>query len=183
MTTTTATFFGGVVRASPDDATLARGIGRALGVAGYRLRHGGYNGLMEDAAGGAAGAGAEIVAVTLAGVEWGDFNDSVTHAVHLPTLGSRLDYFLGDTDLVVAMGGGVGTLHELTAAVWYAGNVRKVPVLVAGVTAVRLVDFLRQDGWLFESPTRPLDFLRTVVDLTTFQCELAHLSSAALPAS
>lgn len=183
MTTLNATFFGGVVRSSAGDDDLAYGIGLALGEAGYRLRHGGYNGLMEDAAGGAASAGADIVAVTLAGVEWGDLNDHVTDEIHLPTMGARLDEFLGDTDLVVAMGGGVGTLHELTAAIWYAGNVREIPVFLAGTTALRLADFLRRDGWLFESPTRPLGFLRTLLDVSAFRRELTDLSSTALPVS
>lgn len=174
----TAVFFGGVVRSAPADAALARGIGRALGESGFRLRHGGYNGLMEDAADGAASAGAEVVAVTLAGVDWGPFNESVSSAFHLPTLGSRLDHFLEGADLVVAMGGGVGTLHELTAAIWYAGNVREVPVILAGRTALRLATFLREDSWLFETPTRPLGFLRDATDIGEFTRTLAELSFA-----
>ena len=179
----TATFFGGVVRSAPADGALARGVGLALGQAGFRLRHGGYNGLMEDAAGGAASAGADVIAITLAGVDWGPFNESVTEALHLPTLGSRLDRFLDGTDLVVAMGGGVGTLHELTAAIWYAGNVREVPILLAGRTALRLAAFLRGDRWLFETPTRPLGFLHTAVDLEEFTRTLAVLSFDSLPTS
>jgi predicted Rossmann-fold nucleotide-binding protein len=179
----TAIFFGGVVRSAPADAVLARGIGRALGRSGFRLRHGGYNGLMEDAAGGAASVGADVVAVTLAGADWGPFNDSVTEAVHLPTLGARLDYFLSGADLVVAMGGGVGTLHELTAAIWYAGNVREVPVVLAGRTTLRLADFLQSDSWLLETPTRPLGFLRTALDIDEFTRTLAELSFGPLPAS
>lgn len=177
MSTATATFFGGVVRSSPADARLAHDIGHVLGQAGFSLRHGGYNGLMEDAARGAAAAGAEVFAVTLAGVEWGGFNDSVTTSVHLDTMGQRLHHFLDDTDLVVAMGGGVGTLHELTAALWYAGNVREVPVWLAGAAALRLVRFLREDRWLFESPTRPLGFLREISDLVMFRSELDRLLS------
>lgn len=177
MSIATATFFGGVVRSSPIDAWLAHQIGYALGQVGFSLRHGGYNGLMEDAARGAAAAGAEVIAVTLAGVEWGAFNDSVTATVHLETMGQRLHHFLDDTDLVVAMGGGVGTLHELSAALWYAGNIREVPVWIAGPTALRLLKFLREDRWLFESPTRPLGFLREVSDFLAFQGELDQLHS------
>ncbi|MGH3623820.1 MAG: hypothetical protein ACRDQ5_18855, partial [Sciscionella sp.] len=60
----TATFFGGVVPVSEQEERLAYGIGVALGVAGLVLRHGGYNGLMEEAARGAATAGGHVVAVT-----------------------------------------------------------------------------------------------------------------------
>jgi uncharacterized protein (TIGR00725 family) len=171
----TATFFGGVVPASEQEKRLAYGIGVALGEAGLVLRHGGYNGLMEEAARGAATTGSQVVAVTLTNVDWGEFNPHITDAVRLPTMGERLHRFLDDTDLVVAMGGGVGTLHELTAALWYSGNIRPIPVWLAGDTALRLLTFLKAERWLFESPTRPLGFLREIPDLATFERELAAL--------
>nr|BEK70298.1 hypothetical protein KPHV_75250 [Kitasatospora purpeofusca] len=70
----TAVFFGGVVPASAQEETLAEEIGRAMAQAGYQLMHGGYNGLMEAAARGAAGQGATVTAVTLIGKhdEWGE---------------------------------------------------------------------------------------------------------------
>lgn len=170
----TATFFGGVVPASAQEEQLAYGIGVALGQVGGVLQHGGYNGLMEQAARGAA-EGGQVVAVTLTDVDWGEFNPYVTDAVRLPTMGERLHRFLDDTDLVVAMGGGVGTLHELTAALWYAGNIRAVPVWLTGSTARRLLAFLKAERWVFDSPTRPLGFLREIPDLTTFERELSTL--------
>jgi uncharacterized protein (TIGR00725 family) len=170
-----ACFFGGVVPASEQEEQLAYGIGKALGRAGVTLRHGGYNGLMEQAARGAAAEGSQVVAVTLTGVDWGEFNPYVTESARLPTMGERLHQFLDDTDLVVAMGGGVGSLHELTAALWYAGNIRSVPVWLAGGTALRLLSFLKAERWVFESPTRPLGFLREIADLTTFHQELSAL--------
>lgn len=171
----TATFFGGVVPASDREEELSFGIGLALGRAGFVLQHGGYNGLMEQAARGAAAAGGEVVAVTLTDVDWGEFNPYVTEAIRLPIMGDRLHRFLDNTDLVVAMGGGVGTLHELTAALWYAGNIRTVPVWLAGETALRLSAFLKAERWLFESSTRPLGFLREIPDLATFEQELLVL--------
>lgn len=171
----TATFFGGVVPASACEEELSFGIGLALGGAGLVLQHGGYNGLMEQAARGAATVGGQVVAVTLNDVDWGEFNPYVTDTIRLPTMGDRLHRFLDNTDLVVAMGGGVGTLHELTAALWYAGNIRAVPVWLAGETALRLSSFLKTERWLFESPTRPLGFLREIPDLATFERELSAL--------
>ncbi|MFD7707530.1 LOG family protein [Streptomyces sp. NPDC059786] len=170
-----ASFFGGVVPASQDEEQLAFGVGVALGRAGFVLRHGGYNGLMEQAARGSASVDGEVVAVTLSDVDWGEFNPHVTRAVRHPRLGDRLHHFLDDADLVVAMGGGVGTLHELTAAIWYAGNIRPVPVWLTGDTALRLAAFLKSERWLFESPTRPLGFLREIPDLATCEAELAAL--------
>ncbi len=170
-----ATFFGGVVPASGQEEQLAYGIGVALGQAGGVLQHGGYNGLMEQAARGVAVEGGQVVAVTLANIDWGEFNPYVTDAVRLSTMGERLHWFLDAANLVVAMGGGVGTLHELTAALWYASNIRPVPVWLTGRTAQRLAAFLKTERWVFESPTRPLGFLREIPDLTTFERELSLL--------
>ncbi|MEV6325985.1 LOG family protein [Nocardia sp. NPDC051787] len=170
-----ATFFGGVVPASEEEQVLGHDIGRTLAQAGYVLQHGGYNGLMEAAARGAANVGGEMVAVTLANVDWGDFNPYVSLVVRLPRMGDRIHQFLDETDVVVAMGGGVGTLHELAAAIWYAGNIRPVPVFLAGSTALRLSAFLRSERWLFESPTRPLGFLEEIPDFAAFRRALARL--------
>lgn len=164
-------FFGGCVPASPEEAELAYSIGHVLGSARRTLLHGGYNGLMEQAARGCRDAGGRVVAVTLANVDWGEFNPYVDEVKLLPDAGARLGRFL-NCDLVVAMGGGVGTLHELTAALWHATNLRSVPVWLAGPTALRLLDFLIDQRWLFESPTRSLAFLRRIDDLDTFQAEL-----------
>lgn len=168
----TASFFGGVVPASDGEQRLAFEIGKRLGEAGMALLHGGYNGLMEQAARGAASTGGEVVAVTLTAVAWGEFNPYVTDVVLLDRMGERMHRFLDRTHLVVAMGGGVGTLHELTSALWYAGNIRPVPVMLAGPTALRLSAFLKSDRWLYESPTRPLSFLREIPDIAAFEREL-----------
>ncbi|GAA0355711.1 LOG family protein [Streptomyces blastmyceticus] len=177
----TAVFFGGVVPASEDEERMAEEIGMALAGAGFTLLHGGYNGLMEAAARGAAAENGQAIAVTLKDKhpEWGDFNPHITGEVHLPDLGARLNHYLARADLVVAMGGGIGTLHELTAAVYYAGNIRPVPVWLAGPTALRLLAFLKRESWLFESPTRPLGFLTPIASAALFAAELAHLSPSA----
>ncbi|MFJ3646921.1 SLOG cluster 4 domain-containing protein [Streptomyces murinus] len=152
-------------------------MGRTLAQAGYELLHGGYNGLMEAAARGAASRGAQVTAVTLADKhdEWGAFNPYATASVHLPDLGARLNHYLDHADLVVAMGGGIGTLHELTAAAYYATTIRPVPILLTGPTALRLLAFLREEKWLYETPTRPLGFLRTAETTDAFRNHLAAL--------
>lgn len=174
-----ATFFGGCVAKSRDDEELAYRAGRLLGSNGFRLQQGGYNGLMEDAARGAASAGACVVAVTMRHKEeeWGPFNPYITEAIYADEMGQRLRYLIDRSDLIVAMAGGIGSLHELTAALWYAGNVRRLPVLLLGRTAGRLLDFLLEDRWLYKSPTRPLDFLscvQTVSELDTVLDSLAR---------
>lgn len=170
-----AAFFAGVIPPIGEEP-LAEAAGAALARAGYTLRHGGYNGLMEAAARGAARHGGSVTAVTLADrPDWGAFNPHVTNAVYAPTMGARLHAYLDDADLVIAMGGGVGSLHEITAALYYATAIRPVPVRLLGPTAGRLGDFLRADGWLKQTPTRPLDFLLALPDAAALETELAHL--------
>ncbi|MFJ8431980.1 LOG family protein [Kitasatospora sp. NPDC094019] len=176
----TAVFFGGVVPASAAEETLAEEIGRSLAKAGYQLLHGGYNGLMEAAARGAASQGATVTAVTLIGKhdEWGAFNRHATLSVHLPDLGARLNHYLEHADVIVAMAGGVGTLHELTAALYYATTVRPVPFCVTGPAALRLLAFLQEEKWLFETPTRSLGFLRTAETAEDFRTHLTTLDTS-----
>jgi hypothetical protein len=93
-------------------------------------------------------------------------------------MGERLHAYLDHADLVVAMGGGVGTLHELTAALYYATAIRTLPVRLLGPTAAQLGDFLREQRWLVETPTRPLGFLRTVPDVPALAADLEELAVA-----
>ncbi|MFE7752137.1 LOG family protein [Streptomyces sp. NPDC057428] len=172
----TAVLFAGVV-ARPGETELARTAGDALGGAGYRIRHGGYNGLMEATAQGAARHGVPITAVTLADRDWGPFNPYVTDVVHAETMGERLHAYLDDADLVYVMGGGVGTLHEATAALYYATTIRSVPIRLLGPAACRLGGFLREQEWLVEGPTRPLAFLADLPDAAALVKDLADQSS------
>lgn len=155
-----AVFFGGVATKSSLERELAYQCGRAIGMLGYKLFHGGYNGLMEDAARGASEQGVEIVAITLVHKEeWGSFNSYVKRTLYAKDLGQRLNTFFANADIVIAMGGGVGTLHEIAAAIWYAGNIRRIPVILLGTRANQLLHTLKAQGWIYESPTRPVDFL------------------------
>ncbi|MGW1674555.1 SLOG cluster 4 domain-containing protein [Streptomyces sp. NPDC002324] len=170
-----AALFAGVVPPAGEEE-MAEAAGSALALAGYALHHGGYNGLMEAAARGAARHGVPVTAITLAGrPDWGAFNEHVTATVYAPTMGDRLHAYLDGADLVVAMGGGVGTLHELTAALYYATTIRPLPVRLLGPTACRLSAFLRSERWLTETPTRPLGFLRELPDIKALHADLRAL--------
>jgi uncharacterized protein (TIGR00725 family) len=159
-TSRVGTFLGGVAAELPSERELAFRCGRAIGKKGLTLYHGGYNGLMEDVARGASMEGVDVVAITLAHKkEWGPLNPYVTRSVFVTNMGERLNTLFSTADVVIAMGGGVGTLHEIASAIWYAGNIRRIPVVLLGSRAVRLVSALRQERWIYESPTRPSDFL------------------------
>jgi len=169
-----ATFFGGCDCLDPNERSLAHAAGRWLGDHGFLVRQGGYDGLMEDMARGATEKGGSVTAVTLVEQEWGDVNEYVDEVVRLPDFGSRLSYFLSDTQVVIGMGGGIGALHELACAIWFASNVRSVPVVVLGGKGKRLLDFLLSDRWVYESPTRPLDFLRVAESIDQLEAGLAE---------
>lgn len=74
--------------------------------------------------------------------------------------------------------GGVGTLHELCAALYYAGNIRPVPVWITGPTALRLLTFLKREKWLSETPTQPLGFLHGLASTAEFTDRLHTFTSA-----
>lgn len=175
----TAALFCGVIP-RPTELALAEAVGDVLGAAGYTLRNGGYNGLMEAASRGASRHDVPITAVTLAGREdWGDFNPHTTDAVFAPTMGARLHAYLDDADIAIVMGGGIGTLHEATAAMYYATTVRTLPVRMVGPTACNLNAFLRAEKWLVETPTRPLGFLRELLDPADLADDLTRLAADA----
>ena len=138
---------------------------------------------MEQAAKGAAEFGARVVAVTLRGKEeWGAFDPDVTETIYARDMGARLAQPIGRAQAIVAAGGGVGTLHELTAALWYAGNIRPVLVALLGPTADRLARFLRREKWLYESPTRPLGFLHRALTDSALSELLTDIRSLLQPA-
>lgn len=174
-----AVFFGGVIADSPGEERMAEEIGALVASAGFTLLHGGYNGLMEAAARGAAAPGGRVVAVTLGQdkhPEWGEFNPHVTDVVHRPDLGSRLNHYLDEAEVVVAMGGGVGVLHELAAALYMGTALRPIPVFVAGQKALRLLAFLKREKWLVETPTRSLMFIHPVASTSALAAGLARLA-------
>lgn len=176
--TRTAALFAGVTPRAADDKAMAEAVGEVLGLARYTVRHGGYNGLMEAAARGAARHGVPVIAVTLANrPDWGEFNPYVTEPpVLAPSMGNRLHEYLNDADVVIALGGGVGTLHEVTAAMYYATAIRPIPVMLVGPAACRLNAFLRAEGWLTQTSTRSLDFLRALPDADALASDLAGAS-------
>ncbi|MFE9387582.1 LOG family protein [Streptomyces sp. NPDC007025] len=173
MSPAVALFAG--VAPQPGELELAEEAGAVLARAGYRILHGGYNGVMEAAARGAAAHGARVTALTLADRgDWGPFNRHVTDTRYASTMGERLHAYLDDAELIVALGGGVGTLHEITAALYYATSIRTLPVRLLGQRACGLARVLRADRWLVETPTRPLGFLRELPDAAALERDLAH---------
>jgi len=108
----------GSARLGPDDERweFARRVGAALAGRGWSVMTGGYGGLMEAAASGAASHGGHVLGLPMR--SWCDLSPS-PHASELLWCDSypeRFGHLLG-CDAVVALDGGIGTIAELTV-VW-----------------------------------------------------------------
>jgi hypothetical protein len=151
-------FFAGVVSMNAAEETFAYQIGRAIGLRGWTMMHGGYNGLMEAGARGCHEHGGRVIALGLADVQWGDFNSFVDETVVAPTTGERLERFVR-SDGIIAYAGGIGTLFEISGAAHTFLFRPPRKMLFAGERALRLLDFITADGWIFKRPTRDFSFI------------------------
>jgi hypothetical protein len=141
----------GSARLGPDDKRweLARRVGGAVAGQGWSVMTGGYGGLMEAVASGAASGGGHVVGLPMR--PWTGLRPS-PHALELLWCDSypeRLGHLLG-CDAVVALDGGIGTLAELTVA-WSARQTEPRapalvvlgqgwPALLAAITGQMIVD-------------------------------------------
>lgn len=160
------------------DTTLAAAyeVGRGIGEAGAALVSGGTSGVMEAASRGARDVGGLTIGV-LPGMDRGEANAFVD--VALPTgLGTarNLIYPRG-CDAVVMVGGGAGTLNELTIA-YQAGT----PVVIVGGSggwADRIRSVLLEGRYLDERRTVEIEFAATGADAARRAFELAEAAAGA----
>jgi len=106
-------------RISPGDLMYeqARELGRWLAVAGMTVANGGYGGVMEATARGAAEAGGKVIGVTCAAFGRSGPNGYVTQEIVTESLYERVKKLVELGDGFVVMPGGTGTLLEM-AVVW-----------------------------------------------------------------
>lgn len=134
-----------------DDPGFADGVrlGRLLAAHGFDLVTGGYGGMMEAVASGAAGRGVEIYGITAPTVfpERPGANPYVTREEPAPTLTERIHRILELADAALALPGGLGTLTELMMA-WNLAMVaelsgaRPKPLVTVGDGWAALVRFV-----------------------------------------
>jgi uncharacterized protein (TIGR00730 family) len=118
---------------SPEYAT-ARGIGQALGRAGFAVITGGGPGVMEAANRGARDAGALSIGLTIELPHEQRANDYVDRAVHFRYFFARKVMFVRYAAAFVALPGGFGTLDELFEALTLiqTGKISNFPVVLVG---------------------------------------------------
>ena len=160
------TVFGGarVAAGSPLYAQCVA-LGRLLAEAGYDVATGGYTGTMEAVLRGAAEAGAHTIGYTCATFAR-DFqpNGWVQEERPTPNLASRIQRMVDESDSLVVVHGGLGTLAEL-ALVWnmfLAGEAQPRPLVVLGPEWRRVLDRLYQETQLGSSAMRLLSLVDDV---------------------
>jgi uncharacterized protein (TIGR00730 family) len=108
-------------------------MGALLGRAGFDVMTGGYKGVMEAASRGAHLSGAHVVGVTMARFE-DRVNRYVKDEIRTANFYERFRWLVDRADGYIAMGGGIGTLAEVTFT-WQElqlGMVPKRPLVLVG---------------------------------------------------
>ena len=100
---------------------LAYSVGKLLAQAGFGIANGGYAGVMEASAAGAAKAGGLVTGVTCRAFKSAMANEYITKEIVTETLDQRIDTLIKAGDAFVVLPGGTGTLLEL-AKVWELKN-------------------------------------------------------------
>ncbi|MCB9008839.1 MAG: LOG family protein [Ardenticatenaceae bacterium] len=128
----------------------ARLVGKLLAEAGLAVATGGYSGTMTAVSQGAAEAGGHVIGVTCDQIE--QFrplgpNRWVKEEIRYPTLRERLLHLVMQSQGIIVLPGGIGTLSEMTLA-WSFLQVGEVPAQ----PLVLLGDLWRQTVQTFYSP-------------------------------
>jgi uncharacterized protein (TIGR00725 family) len=105
----------GASEATPELSAIADEVGRRLAEAGAVVVCGGLGGVMEAAARGCASAGGTSVGV-LPGQDRADANPHLSVALATGMGETRNALVVGAADVVIAIGGGFGTLSEMALA-------------------------------------------------------------------
>jgi uncharacterized protein (TIGR00725 family) len=105
----------GASEATPELSAIAEEVGRRLAEAGAVVVCGGLGGVMEAAARGCASAGGTSVGI-LPGQDRADANPHLAVALATGMGETRNALVVGAADVVIAVGGGFGTLSEMALA-------------------------------------------------------------------
>ena len=159
---------------APETLAAAYDVGRGIAEAGAVLVSGGTNGVMEAASRGAREAGGLTIGI-LPGTDRADANAFVD--IPLPTgLGTaRNMIYTRACDAVVMVGGGAGTLNELTVA--YQAGTPIVIVEGSGGWADRIRTVLVEGRFLDERGTVTIRFAADGAAAAAVAVELARLGA------
>jgi uncharacterized protein (TIGR00730 family) len=156
----------GSARIENDDPIYAdsEAVGRALGLAGYTVMTGGYDGVMDAASKGANQAGAHVIGVTVRDLEAyreTTVNQWVKEEVKYDTLRQRLHHLIDNADAYVVMPGGIGTLQEIIE-VWQLmriGHLERKPILCYGDFWHKLLNDMMVSPFVGKTDNELLEFV------------------------
>ena len=131
----------GAKEASPEEREMAEDLGRKLGEVGYALLTGGRSGVMEAASRGASKAGGIVMGLLPDG-EWETANPYVTIPLASGIGPTRNSIIARAARVLVAVGGGFGTITEMAYGLHYDRPVFALPSApeVQGVPRFQDVD-------------------------------------------
>lgn len=149
------------VKLAPELLTAAHEVGRLIAEAGAVLVNGGTGGVMAASAAGAQSAGGFTVGF-LPQADYGHANDHLD--VAFPTgMGTMRNILTARCcDAVIMLGGGVGTLNELTIA--YDVGTPVVVLRGTGGWSDRIRASLIDERWLDERRSAELEFVDSAAD-------------------
>jgi len=108
------TFFGGAINdrttTQYSDSIL---IGKFLVENGYKIKNGGYGGLMEAISKGANEAGGEVTGYTCLSIGCAKGNQYLTETIPSVDIYQRLRLLISDSEIFIVQRGGIGTLSEV----------------------------------------------------------------------
>lgn len=146
------------------DYQEARRLGRMLGERGHTILSGGYGGLMEAVSRGAHEAGGTVVGVTLS--SWAGRltpNRFLSEERAAETMFNRIEGLL-ESDALVALKGGAGTLGEVALA-WNMSQMELIarkPVILVGPTWAGMMNAFRSHLVVDEDDVALLRLVDTV---------------------
>lgn len=108
------TFFGGAINDRTtnqyNDSIL---IGKFLAENDYKIKNGGYGGLMEAVSKGGNEAGGDVTGYTCLSIGCAKGNQYLTETVPCVDIYQRLRLLISDSEIFIAQRGGIGTLAEV----------------------------------------------------------------------
>lgn len=156
-----AVFGGADVGHSDARYQAACELGAALALAGHAVVTGGYFGLMEAVSEGARAEGGQVLGITVSSFDPKLPNDHLTSRIHAHDLHDRLRQMTHQSDAIVVLPGGLGTLVE-TATIWLLKQVEQLassyPIIVMDSALWNIVERAANDLLISPSDTRHLSF-------------------------
>jgi uncharacterized protein (TIGR00730 family) len=164
------------------DALYAQGLemGDLLGRSGFDVMTGGYKGVMEAVSRGARAAGAHVVGITMA-IFKDRVNRFVMDEIHTANFYERFGWLVERADGYIAMGGGTGTLAEVTFT-WQElqlGMIPRRPLVLVGPEWRALYASWVKNLVPMRDMYKPLTLVETPKNAAEFMCNCFGLARAA----